>query len=169
MVDSATDNEISLNLDETNELLFKVSIVGTQAISDKPRARLVCENTNEDFSFLFEGVMVDNDNVKFTIPVLEKKIKPGKYNTKLEIIIGNKLLSPLSMTTHFIEPTKVVIEAIEVKNKEHVSSNSSTDKKTVQATATLVSVKKPQPKQQHKPIEQKSMKEVLKKILKDKD
>ena len=116
------DNEkenIELNLDESNELLFKLSIIGSHNQEEKPKIRLVYEGKEEDSpSYLFNGTSIGDNKVRFIVPPMLNKIKPGDYTTKLEVVIGNKILTPLTVNTRFKEPTKVVVENVVIKGRE---------------------------------------------------
>ena len=52
------------------------------------------------------------------VPPMLNRIKPGDYVTKLEVVVGNKILTPLIINTKFKEPTKIVVESVVIKGRE---------------------------------------------------
>lgn len=103
--------KLEFRLDEVNELLFKVVIEGTK---ERPSAiRFVCEN-GEDVSYMFKGKTgIEPGEILITIPAMEKVMKEGEYEGRLEVLIEGKYLSPLRVLTRFSPGVKVVAEAVE--------------------------------------------------------
>jgi hypothetical protein len=98
---------ISLKLDENNDLGFEVKIEGDEAAI--PSFRLVCEAPGITFGFRGEA---EGNTVRFNIPAMKGMLKEGTYATRLEVIIGEKLLVPLSFETAFTAPTRITVETI---------------------------------------------------------
>lgn len=103
-----TNREIvELKLDESNELLFKVTIQGANASPAK--VRLVCEDS--DVSYMFEGHSTDDGEIRFIVPSMKGKLKEGtQYFTKVEVLVENRYFSPVEFDIEFKQSLKVVSE-----------------------------------------------------------
>jgi len=129
------NDDIELDLMETNELIFNVKVEGSNTIHE---SRL--QIRQNDISYTFHGTSVagDEGNVSFMIP--ESLMKEGTYESKVEVIVGNKILVPLKFNSVFKQALKsstelieanvnlndsIVVEAKHVINKKHVSANKS--------------------------------------------
>ena len=97
---------IELMIDERNELRFKVAISGT---AQNAIVRLVCEN--EGLNFMFDGKQ-DGDEILITLPALDGKIKEGKYNARLEVMVESRYFVPLEMKLDFKKPVVVIAESV---------------------------------------------------------
>jgi hypothetical protein len=116
---------IELDLDEENELLFKIQIEGADAPA---KVRLVCESN--DLSYMFYGSPTDQEGVvEFMIPEMKGKVKDGTLlESKVEVLIGNKYFSPVEFGINFKQSTKVFAEAVQaptVKKKTSTSVSAS--------------------------------------------
>lgn len=139
---------IDLTLNKENELEFEIQLEGN--ITSRPEMRLVCEDY--DVSFSFKGKETSN-GVRFTIPKMENRIKPGEYKSKLEIFVENQYIKPMEFISNFQKETGVAVKSAKIKN---INENRQTP---VQAKA---SIKK-------KPTQEKTRKvskEELRKLLK---
>lgn len=102
------ENEsIKLKLDESNNLTFEIKIEGDEAAV--PNYRLVCETPGMGFTFYGKS---DAQGVAFQVPAMKQFIKEGSYDTRLEVVLNDKLLIPMEFTTVFIAPTKITVEAV---------------------------------------------------------
>lgn len=95
-----------LKLDESTKLEFGVSITGADG---KPEARFVIDG--KDFSVSFPAVQT-NEGVEVEIQGLKNIFTAGEYNARLEIVLENKIYTPLIDKIEF-EPTV----SIETKSK----------------------------------------------------
>lgn len=126
---------IELDLEESNDLTFKIKMEGTAMSPAK--VRLVCEN--EDFAYMFNGYGTGEDEVvQFTLPRMDKKITEGTYKARVEVLVDNRYFAPLQFQINFKKTLSVVAEAIQVAKK--------VTKPEITVTATpVVSAKSPAP------------------------
>lgn len=101
-------SDISLSLDQDNELRFNVSIEGSKP--GTPKYRLVFEGTN--FSYAFNGHQSSPGEISFQIPSMKNMLKEGSYKANLEVMIDDRYFSPLSFNALFEESVKVTAESI---------------------------------------------------------
>jgi len=105
---------IELNIDESNELLFKVQVEGNDVAP--ARVRLVCEG--EDISYHFNGEGTDEPGiVQFVIPNMTGRIKEGVYSSSVEVLIDNRYFAPVQFDLQFKQPVKVTAESVSVPKK----------------------------------------------------
>lgn len=113
------DNEIvELKLDESNELLFRVKVVGADFA---PNAfRLVCEDAA--ISYCFNGELTEDDDVvRFVIPPMLEKISANRVlDAAIEVLVENRFFKPVTFNVKFKNSMKCVVESIQVKPKEEV-------------------------------------------------
>jgi hypothetical protein len=108
-----------LQLDESHEIDFAISITGTtEQTSD---VRLFIEG--KDYDVVCHGKL-DNGNVKFNVPKLKGIIDSGIHECRMEVVIDGKIFTPLKESLEFmplvefnIKPTKTetVKEEVTVK------------------------------------------------------
>jgi len=123
---------ISLDLEESNELLFRVKIEGTEPSPAK--VRLVCESG--DLAYMFNGYPTQEEGVvQFLLPVLKDKISEGMYLSRVEVLIENRYFAPVNFNIDFKQAVKVVAEAIQMPQRRP------TPQTTV--TASPIVVKRP--------------------------
>lgn len=104
---------IDLDVEDTNELLFKVNVEGN--VSGPAHVRLVCES--EDVSYMFNGHPSGEDGVvEFTIPKMP--IKEGTYNSKIEVLIENRYFVPVNFGINFKKAVKVFVESMNMPIKK---------------------------------------------------
>jgi hypothetical protein len=100
---------IVLDIDENNELLFKVKIEGLEQAPAK--IRLVCESA--DMGFVFTGHPLGTDDiVQFVVPALKDKLKEGTYLSRVEVMVENRYFAPVTFNVHFKKTVSVVAEAV---------------------------------------------------------
>lgn len=105
---------VTLDLEESNDLTFKIKLEGTAMSPAK--VRLVCEN--EDFAYMFNGYGTGEDEVvQFTLPRMDKKITEGTYNARVEVLVDNRYFAPLQFQINFKKTLSVVAETIQVVRK----------------------------------------------------
>ena len=122
---------VTLDLEESNDLTFKIKMEGTAMSPAK--VRLVCEN--DDFAYMFNGYGTGEDEVvQFTMPRMDKKITEGTYNARVEVLVDNRYFAPLQFQINFKKTLSVFAESIQVVRKP------SSD---VTVTASSLSVSRP--------------------------
>jgi hypothetical protein len=126
---------VDLDVEEPNELLFKVKVEG---IDQAPASvRLVCESGG-DMSFMFEGKATGQDDiVQFQLPILKDKLKEGTYLSKVEVLVENRYFAPVIFNINFKKAVRVVAEAVRVVPRPPVPQ--------VKVTASPITVVKKAP------------------------
>ena len=108
------EDVVELQLEEENELLFKVVVQGA---SSKPAAiRLVCEQ--DDMSLVFKGSPSDDGNICFRIPPMGKILLPETvYDCSVEILVEGKFFRPVQFPVKFKADVKCVVESVQVRTR----------------------------------------------------
>jgi len=106
--------QIDLDLDKENELVFKLSIEGTKPAI--PKSRFLLESN--DFSLVFPSKSHTGGEVTILIPSLENILKEGSYVGTLEVIIDDRVFTPIQINTKFEKSISVIAEAVMHKKKE---------------------------------------------------
>lgn len=123
---------IDLDLEESNDLTFKIKLEGTA--TSPAKVRLVCEGN--DFSYMFNGYGTgEPEVVQFTLPQMNNKIQEGTYSARIEVLVENRYFAPLQFQINFKKTLSVVAEAIQVVQKAL--------KPEIRVTAAPVVVQKP--------------------------
>jgi hypothetical protein len=123
---------IELDLEESNDLTFKIKMEGAAAAPAK--VRLVCEGG--DFAYMFNGYGTGEDEVvQFTLPRMDKKITEGTYNARVEVLVDNRYFAPLQFQINFKKTLSVVAESIRVVPKA--------SRPDITVTASSISVARP--------------------------
>jgi hypothetical protein len=143
--------QISLDLDKENELIFKISIEGTKPASS--RSRFLLES--QDYTLVFPTTKFSNGQVSVIVPTLEKVLEEGIYSGTLEVIVDDRIFEPIKLDAEFKKSLKVVAEAV-VRKKE----------KTVVSAEPVVVVNRPDPvpiveKIKEEPIQEKIVETVI--------
>lgn len=100
---------IDLDVEEPNELLFKVKVEGAEQAPAK--VRLVCESG--DFAFMFNGHTAGQDGlIQFVLPPMKDKLKEGLYAARVEVLIDNRYFAPVQFQVNFKKTIKVVAEQV---------------------------------------------------------
>lgn len=129
--------DFEIPIDQDNELRFAVTVEGT-------------ENADLDYRFIVEGESMSycmpgrpagHGEILVYVPSLKKTIREGVYNTRLEVLVDDRIFVPLKMTAHMKESVKVTAEAL----------TKPTVKVTPVVKATVISESRPQQKEP-KPI-----------------
>lgn len=124
---------VDLDIDESNELAFKIKLEGASASPAK--VRLVCEG--EDFSYMFNGYGTpEPEVVQFTLPRMSSKIHEGVYSARIEVLVENRYFAPLQFQLNFKKTLNVVAESIKVTPKS--------TRPEITVTAAPIVVAKPQ-------------------------
>lgn len=123
---------VDLDMEESNELLFKVKVEGADPAPAK--VRLVCEQG--DLAYMFNGRSAGGDGlVQFNLPVMKDKLKEGLYLARVEVLIENRYFAPVQFQVNFKKAVKVVAEAVNVVPR----------KTAPEVTVSAVPVVKPKP------------------------
>lgn len=101
---------IDLDIEEANELLFKVKVEG---VAPSPaKVRLVCEVGEMGYVFQGHAVAGEEGMVQFLLPVLKGKLQEGLYQSRVEVLIENRYFAPVQFNVNFKQAMKVVAEAV---------------------------------------------------------
>jgi hypothetical protein len=98
---------LDLDIEESNELLFKVGIEGH--VTGPAKVRLVCEG--DDVSYIFPGRPSDDGVVQFVMH-RAAGMKEGSYPSHLEVMIENRYFVPVTFNINLKKAVKVVAEAV---------------------------------------------------------
>ena len=99
---------VDLMLDEDNELRFKVNISSSRP--GESVCRLMLESGGVEYGF--KGTTTADGEIAVTIPPLKNVLKEGVYNTKLEVVVDDKLFIPLEMQVNLEKSVAVTAEAV---------------------------------------------------------
>lgn len=110
-------SKITLKLDESNDLKFKMNIQGTTSEpgATKPQVRFVLTEKDNPtaMGLLFPVLSTDGDTITFTIPALSGVVKVGAvYSGKVEVFIGSRFFVPVSMDIIFSKNLSVEVVAV---------------------------------------------------------
>ena len=105
--------DIDLDLDKENELVFKLSVEGTKPATMKSRFLIEMGG----FSLFFPAKSTAKGEVSVSIPPLENMISEGNYSASLEVIIDDKVFTPMSVNTEFKKSISVIAEVVTGKPK----------------------------------------------------
>ena len=123
---------VDLDIDESNELAFKIKMEGTASAPAK--VRLVCEGP--DFSYMFNGYGTSEPEVvQFTLPQMSSKLSEGTYKARVEVLVENRYFAPVQFQINFKKTLSVVAESIVVKPKA--------SQPEIKVTASAVALQKP--------------------------
>jgi len=146
--------DITLKLDERNEVRFDVSITASEKIggSNGPTVvtRFVCEALDLEYSF--PGTIADDGAMQVIIPPMQGKINEGVYDSRLEVIVDGRHFVPMELKTEFAQSMKVVAEGVSVVGQQTKAAGGA-----VQVTASVKSTP-----QKHKPLVEKKAQRVIK-------
>ena len=102
---------IDLDVEESNELLFRVKVEGAEQAPTK--IRLVCEDN--DLALMFNGRVAGPDGlIQFNLPTLKDRLKEGLYQARIEVLIENRYFAPVQFQVNFKKAIKVVAEAVTI-------------------------------------------------------
>jgi hypothetical protein len=128
-------DDIEIDLLETTELVFSIRVEGA---SVKPRTRMIIQA--EDVSYCFEGVSTNSGNVSFVVP--HGIISEGTYKSSIEVLIGNKVLVPMTFNSVMKEKIQSKTNLVETKQlDDNVSVNVDVTKNTKRVLSRAPSLK----------------------------
>lgn len=116
-------NEISLKIDEPNELKFKIKIQGSSSESGgtKQFVRLLITEANnpQAMGLMFPVQSTDEENLLvFTIPPLSGIVQSDvDYVGKIEVMIGTRIFSPMTLNIVFIRDMSVEVVSVSSPQK----------------------------------------------------
>lgn len=146
---------LELDIDESNELQFKVVVEGS---GESPSVRLVCEGN--EMSYMFRGKLTsDKDVVQFNLPEMKNRLQEGTYNAKVEVLVGNRYFTPVEFDIHFKKQLTVFAESITHKQSTPVKQQQKQPQVTVSAIPTLVQKVKQERVQEQAPTRTSSLEE----------
>ena len=126
-------SDIQIHLDEDNELRFGVAVEGAE--SGNVTCRMVLESRDSSMGIIFPGRAAPNGEVKVLVPSLKAFLNEGIYPMKLEVLVDDRVFTPLSMNVELKQSVKVTAEAKVIRRKKNTA-----------VTATVLSeTKKPKP------------------------
>lgn len=123
---------IDLDMEESNELLFKVQIQGADPAPAK--VRMVCEGG--ELGFVFNGKAGPEGLVQFNLPVMKDRLREGVYQARVEVLIENRYFAPVQFQVNFKRTVKVVAEAVTLSPRKVAPE--------IKVTAAPVVQKKPE-------------------------
>jgi hypothetical protein len=144
-----SDGKLSLNLNEENELAFKIMIEGSSSDvnATKPYVRFVLSEKGEgnNKAWLYPTSKDDEGCVTVHVTGEEFLSEEKEYTGQLEVILGNHYFVPTTVDIEFIRPLKV--EAVVVSNQSTLKES-----ETKPQAPTAVSVATVQVRNQKKKV-----------------
>lgn len=101
-------SDISLYLDQDNELKFNVSIEGSKP--GTPKYRLVFEG--KECNYAFVGHQSAPGEIMFVVPAMKNTLKEGRYRGELEVMVDDRYFVPLQFDADFEASLRVVAESV---------------------------------------------------------
>ncbi len=102
---------LNLFIDEPNELSFDLTIEGTEMA--KPIVRTIIEGSKFELMFPTDRKA---EGWTVTIPPLQEVLSTGKRNLRLEVVLNNKIFTPLTLQTEFSKSQ--IVEARVINNSK---------------------------------------------------
>jgi hypothetical protein len=113
--------KIELDLDDENEMIFKVQIEGSRP--GEPMCRLMIESG--ELTHSIQGEFLGNSEVKIVVPPMKSILREGSYDTYLEVLVDDRVFIPLEMKVDFEKTVKVVAESVHRGRKKPKVSSAS--------------------------------------------
>lgn len=107
---------VELDVDEINELLFKINIEGH--ISGPAKVRMICEG--DDVSYMFPGRPDKDGLVQFVI-AKNSGLGEGTYPSKIEVLIENRYFVPVQFNVLIKKAVQVFAEVVQVPSVKKAS------------------------------------------------
>ena len=131
--------DFEVHLDEENELRFNVTAEGTDATANV-KSRMVLESSKMDL--VFDGTAIPGGEVSVIVPSLKGIINEGIYNTRLEVIVDDRIFTPLQLTANFKQSIKIVAEAVATRRISRPSVVANVVKVSTVSTGATKTTKK---------------------------
>jgi len=112
-------SDIQIHLDEDNELRFGVAVEGAE--SGNVTCRMVLESRDSSMGIIFPGRAASNGEVKVLVPSLKSFLNEGVYPMKLEVLVDDRVFTPLSMDVELKQSIKVTAEAKVTRRKKETA------------------------------------------------
>ena len=122
-------SDIQIHLDEDNELRFGVAVEGAE--SGNITCRMVLESPSSALGIMFPGQSVSNGEVRVLVPSLKSFLNEGVYPMKLEVLVDDRVFTPLSMNVELKQSVKVTAEARVIHKKKGTSVSATVLNETV--------------------------------------
>tara|TARA_B100000424_G_C22713790_1_gene388311 strand:- start:9 stop:515 length:507 start_codon:yes stop_codon:yes gene_type:complete len=133
-------NAIDLMLDEENDLTFQLDVEGSRPGSVE--CRLMIEAG--DMSLSFSADRYKGEEVNVSLPALDHVLKEGSYDMSLEVLVDDRIFTPLSLTANFEKGVKVTAEAVTPRRKKKGIASASLVEVTSSAKKPRVTQRKMQ-------------------------
>lgn len=101
---------IDLDIDEVNELAFKLRIDGVA--SGAVTARLYCESSGGLMHVVTGQFKGEPETVTFKVPQMSSLVTEGTYPSWIEVLIDNKQFVPATFNIKFKKPVSVQVENV---------------------------------------------------------
>jgi len=102
-------SNIQIHLDEDNEFRFGVAVEG--AGGGNVKCRMVLESPDSKMGIIFPGTATPNGEIKVMIPSLDAFLNEGIYPMKLEVLVDDRIFTPINMNVELKQSTVVTAEA----------------------------------------------------------
>lgn len=144
-------SRLTLNLNEQNELAFKISIEGSTSDlkSTKPNIRFIVsetvfENEKNAVSWIYQTKKDDDGFIVVNIPNNEFFSEEKIYEGKLEVILGNHYFVPTEVELEFIKPLRVEAVVMPATKKSLQEENTKTESSVEVSSIQVRNVAKPE-------------------------
>jgi hypothetical protein len=129
-------NEITLKVDESNELKFKIKINGKMSEPDiETSARLLIteKGKTQSMGFVFPVIKMDEDSLLvFVVPSLLDLVKTEvAYEGKIEVIIGTRIFCPITIDIFFVRDMSVEVVPVKVKQEPKVKPEPKSEREDI--------------------------------------
>jgi len=101
-------NAVDLHLDEDNELTFKVSLEGTDQAD--LRYQFILEGDRVEYGF--PGAIDENGEITVIVPPMKRALNEGAFSSRLEVIVDDRIFTPLRMITQLKASVKIQAESV---------------------------------------------------------
>lgn len=139
-----SDAKLTLNLNEQNELAFKISIEGSSSDieSTKPKVRFLVNEEGKEAGWVYPTKKSNDGFIVVNIPNSDVFSEDKNYTGKLEVILGNHYFVPTEVDMEFIKPLKVEA-AVVTANRSNINEAAATQNqnKPVMVTTNTVQVR----------------------------
>jgi hypothetical protein len=141
---------LNLFIDESNELSFDLTIEGTELA--KPVVRTVIEGNQFELMFPTDR---REEGWTVTIPPLQEVISTGRRNLRLEVVLNNKIFTPLTLETEFSKSQIVEARMISKKNDANPVVKAAVVRTTPKKPVVTLSESPAAEKTEPKPVQEK--------------
>lgn len=138
-----SDAKLTLNLNEQNELAFKISIEGSSSDiqATKPKIRFLVSEAGGEAGWVYPTRRSDDGFVIVNIPNSEMFSEDKDYTGKLEVILGNHYFVPTEVDMEFIKPLKIEAAVVTANRSKINEATQSTSGNPVAVVTNTVQVR----------------------------